>query len=178
MEKSCCQVYAAANGALTPAGNGCWDGLPQRENDYFAFSGRVVKYLEKPGHAVTVSGVDGGTGGIFDLEIRYSRGEMGYSSYELLVNGERQSELLFESTGNSSMRSAVTKRVTAVLEKGTENTICLRKAGKEDKGIFVDSFAVVPKKIKVTQNKYKNPDKARWNLIRPCLRIPAFGSIY
>ena len=58
------------------------------------------------------------------------------------------------------------------------NVICLRKAGKEDKGIFVDSFAVVPKKIKVTQNKYKNPDKARWNLIRPCLRIPAFGSIY
>lgn len=141
-ENSCCQVYAAANGALTPSGNGCWDGLPQRENDYFAFSGRVVKYLEKPGYAVTVANVNGGTGGTFDLEIRYSRGEAGSSEYELAVNGEIQGQIRFESTGTFSMRNASIMRTSVKLQAGTQNVICLRKTGREDQGIFVDSFAV------------------------------------
>lgn len=143
MEKTGCQVYAAANGSLTPAGNGCWDGLPQRENDYFAFSGRVVKYLGKPGYAVTISGVEGGAGGTFGLEIRYSRGEEGTSCYKVEVNGEIQTQIQFESTGDFSMRNAKLLRVPVSLAVGTENVICLRKTGSEDKGIFVDSFAVV-----------------------------------
>ena len=142
IEKSCCQVYAAANGTLTPAGNGCWDGLPQRENDYFAFSGRVVKYLGKPGYAVTVSEVNGGDGGTFGLEIRYSRDEEGRSCYGLEVNGEIQTQIQFESTGDFSMRSSKILCVPVSLAAGTENVICLRKTGSEDKGIFVDSFAV------------------------------------
>lgn len=143
MEKSCCQVYPAANGALTPMGNGCWDGLPQRENDYFAFSGRVVKYLGKPGYAVTLSNVNGGDGGQYGMEIRYSRGEVGSSCYELEVNGEIQAQIQFESTDDFSMRSANIIRVPVHLNAGSGNVVRLRKTESEDKGIFVDSFAVV-----------------------------------
>lgn len=143
MNKTFCQVYAAANGTLTPWGNGCWDGLPQRENDYFAFSGRVVKYLGKPGYSVAVTGVNGGEGGTFGLEIRYSRGEEGNSCYELEVNGEIQAKLQFENTGDFSMRSTKTLQVPVSLTAGSDNMICLRKTGSEDKGVFVDSFAVV-----------------------------------
>lgn len=143
MDKSCCKVYAAANGVLAPMGNGCWDGLPQRENDYFAFSGRVVKYLEKLGYSVTLSHVNGGDGGQFGLQIRYSRGEAGSSCYELEVNGEVQTQVQFESTDDFSMRSAKILHVPVHLNAGSGNVVRLRKTGSEDKGIFVDSFAVV-----------------------------------
>lgn len=144
MPKSSCRTYAAANGKIFPSGNGSWDGLPQRENDYFAFGGRVVKYLEKPGYAVSVEHVDGGTGGRFVLEIRYSRGEEGASAYELEANGTVQKCLAFEGTGSFSMREAKIFRTDVELLPGEDNIICLRKTGGEDKGIFVDSFAIVP----------------------------------
>lgn len=41
------------------------------------------------------------------------------------------------------MRSAKILRVPVSLAAGTENVICLRKTESEDRGIFVDSFAVV-----------------------------------
>lgn len=144
MPKGSYGTYAAANGRLFPAGNGCWDGLPQRENDYFAFGGRVVKYLGKPGYAVSVEHTDGGAGGRFALEIRYSRGEEGASAYELEVNGSVQKSLAFEGTGSFSMREAKVLRTDVELLPGEGNTVCLRKISGEDKGIFVDSFAVVP----------------------------------
>lgn len=144
MEKGSCCTYAAANGRIFPEGNGCWDGLPQRENDYFAFGGRVVKYLGKPGYSLTVTDADGGEGGSFGLEIRYSRGEGGTSRYELEVNGQVQKNLEFESTGSFSMREARILQTTVRLMPGQNNVICLRKIDGEDRGIFVDSFAVVP----------------------------------
>ena len=66
---------ATVNGIVEPKGNGCWDGLPQRECDLFAFSGRVVKYLKTPGDSVEILSVDGGEGGVHTLEIRYAREE-------------------------------------------------------------------------------------------------------
>ena len=87
---------------------------------------------------------DGGEGGSFGLEIRYSRGEGGTSRYELEVNGQVQKNLEFESTGSFSMREARILQTTVRLMPGQNNVICLRKIDGEDRGIFVDSFAVVP----------------------------------
>ncbi len=144
MEKSNYRVYPAANGALFPTGNGCWDGLPQRENDYFAYSGRVVKYLEKPGDSVSVCNIDGGNGGNFGLEIRYSRDEATASSYELVVNGKVQSILYFSDIGSFSMREACILKTFVKLLPGKNNVLVLRKSKNFDSGIFVDSFAIVP----------------------------------
>lgn len=58
-----CRVYAAAEGDVLPRGNGCWDGFPQRESDPEAFSGRVVKYLEKPGDRICMESVEAGVNG-------------------------------------------------------------------------------------------------------------------
>ena len=47
-EKERAKTYCAANGELFPRGNGCWEGLPQRENDTSAYQGRTVKYSRNP----------------------------------------------------------------------------------------------------------------------------------
>ena len=144
MEKSACRTYPAANGALSPVGNGCWDKLPQRENDYFAFGARVVEFLEKPGDSVSVRNIDGGKGGTFGLEIRYSRGEAAPSFYELEVNGKLQETLCFAGTKSFSMREAEVLKTSVELFPGERNVLVLRKCRCEDLGIFVDSFAIVP----------------------------------
>lgn len=143
-EKSCWGVYTAANGELDPKGNGCWDGFAQRECDPLALSGRVVKYLEKPGDSVTVDHVDGGNGGEAILEVRYSRGEAGASAYRVVVNGKQSEKLMFEETGSFSLRNTAVKQTKIVLEPGKKNSISLLKEEKADKGIFVDAFSVLP----------------------------------
>ena len=35
------------------------------------------------------------------------------------------------------------EKIEISLEVGEQNTLCLRKTGKEDKGIFVDAFSVL-----------------------------------
>ncbi len=143
-KRSNCQVYAAAEGMLFPAGNGCWDGLPQWETDPEAFSGRIVKYLENPGDAVTLSGVDGGSGGDFCLMIHYGCREMEGSLYELLVNGRVWKRITFPHTGGSGMERMQNLPVKVTLKPGKENTLGVRKTGSADGGICVDAFGVVP----------------------------------
>lgn len=143
-EKSCCRVYPAAGGKPIPEGNGCWDGLPQWETEPRAFSGRIVKYLDKPGYALFLSKVDGGEGGRFGLEIHYCCMEHKGSEYELLVNGNSCACLRFVYTGGLWMEQMRKLGTEIVLEKGRNNTLCLRKTGIADKGIFVDAFSVVP----------------------------------
>ncbi|WP_343842651.1 hypothetical protein [Faecalicatena contorta] len=138
-----CGVYAAANGHLEPRGNGCWDGFPQRETDPGAYSGRIVKYLEKPGDEIRIEDVDGGEGGEYTLKIHYCRGESGKSAYLLLVNGVETKKLYFEATGRFSTKAMKEYSVKINLNKN-QNTLILRKTGRPDKGIFVDAFAVEP----------------------------------
>lgn len=140
------KTYAAANGVIEPSGNGCWDGLPQRECDIKAFSGRIVKYLGKPGYALSIIHVDGGEGGIHGLEIRYCRDEVGDSVYDLEVNNKVQQQLYFRNTGGSTLDSAEILKTEIYLEAGVCNEICIRKTGREDKGIFVDAVSVVAEK--------------------------------
>lgn len=142
-EESPCKVYAAANGIVEPKGNGCWDHLPQRECDTYAFSGRAVKYLKSPGDSVEIQSVDGGDGGAYILEIRYARAEKGRSDFELEINGIVQTQIEFEETGTWNMRKANVSRVQILLQAGQTNSICLRKIGAGDQGITVDAFAVV-----------------------------------
>lgn len=141
--ESHCAVYPAANGRILPEGNGCWDNQPQWETEPAAFSGRLVKYLEKPGDSVILSEVDGGPGGEHLLEIHYCRGEDGDSRFELLVNGERK-ELSMESTGGFSVSAMKSLRVSIHLKSGKTNELCLRKTGEQDRGIYVDAFGVIP----------------------------------
>lgn len=136
-----CGVYSAANGVLEPRGNGCWDGFPQRETDIAAFSGRVVKYLEKPGDEVRIESVAGDKGGVYTLDIHYCRGEEGSSSYQLLVNDTVCKTIAFEYTGGFSTKNMVMYSAKIELQEGN-NTIALRKTGEKDKGIFVDAFSI------------------------------------
>lgn len=136
-----CKVYPAANGILEPRGNGCWDGFPQRESDPQVFSGRIVKYLEKPGDEIRIEDADGGEGGEYTLTIHYCRGEAGASPYQLFVNEEEYPMLYFEATDSFSAKAMKEYAVKIKLDRG-RNVLCLRKAQQQDKGIFVDAFAV------------------------------------
>lgn len=136
-----CGVYPAANGILNPRGNGCWDGFPQRESDPGAYSGRIVKYLEKPGDEVRIYDVYTDTPGEHMLKIHYCRGESGDSSYDLLVNNEKREVLRFGATGQFSV-SAMKEYTVKIVLGGGKNTLILRKTGQRDQGIFVDAFAV------------------------------------
>ena len=141
-EKTCCRVYPAAGGTLFPAGNGCWDGLPQWETEPSAYSGRIVKYLDKPGYGVKIDRVDGGSGGIFGLEIHYRCKEREGSDYELLVNGASLGICRFPYTGES-MVDMENLYAEIALKPGAVNELCLKKA--EGSGeICLDAFAVVP----------------------------------
>lgn len=137
-----CRAYAAADGRLEPQGNGCWDGFPQRESDPEAFSGRVVKFLEKPGDRISIDSVDGGAGGNYLLEIHYSRGEEGLSSYRLFINNRKCADLQMEFTGGFSCRCMKVCQVKIWLDEGV-NSLVFEKNGKKDKGIFVDAFTVI-----------------------------------
>lgn len=141
-EESCDSAYPAANGAITPVGNGCWDGVPQWETELGVFSGRIVKYLGKPGDSITISGVNGGQGGLKCIEIHYCRGEDGASRYKLWINGKEEKVLLFPPTGKFSAKTMSVCRVEALLKKGG-NIISLEKTGGEDQGIYVDAIAVI-----------------------------------
>lgn len=140
-EDSVSRVYAAANGSLNPAGNGCWDGLPQRETEIGAYGGRLVKYLGKPKDQVILEEVDGGEGGRFLLEIHYCRGEQGSSSYRLLVNGKDQGQLKFPYTGGFSVYEMEDLCGEVSLQPG-KNQVVLEKEGIQDEGIYVDAFAL------------------------------------
>lgn len=142
-ELTSCQVYAAANGVLKPRGNGCWDGFPQRESDPGAFSGRIVKYLGKPGDEVCIQGVDGGQGGAYYLEIHYCRGEEGISCYDLLINAKKWKSIRMQCTGRFSTNAMETYCIWIKLKKG-DNTLSVIKTGEQDKGIFIDAFSVIP----------------------------------
>lgn len=110
----------------------CWEGLPQRESDIYAFSGRVVKYLEKEGDSITVFNVDGGLGGKAILRIRYSRQEKEETQYGLYINDMYQKPLLFAGTGSHSMKSSEYFDTEVELEKGRSNRISLRKEGRKE----------------------------------------------
>lgn len=142
-ERGASRTYPAAGGLISPEGNGIWDGQPQWETVLDAYSGRMVKYLEKPGDSVTIRNVDGGKGGMAAVEIHYCRGEEGASEYEFLVNGKRTGKIAFPYTGGFSTDSMKEEKIEISLEVGEQNTLCLRKTGKEDKGIFVDAFSVL-----------------------------------
>lgn len=143
-EKSCCRVYPAAGGKLIPEGNGCWDGLPQWETEPQAYSGRIVKYLGKPGYAVALSGVDGGEGGCFGLDIHYCCSEPDGSEYEVMVDGISCGKYTFPCTDGCLPEQMKNFRMDVILEKGKTNEIILKKTGNSDSGIRVDAFAVVP----------------------------------
>lgn len=140
-EPTACGVYAAAGGILEPRGNGCWDGFPQRETDTGAFSGRMVKYLEKPGDEIRIEDVACNTYGEYTLEIHYCRGGKGESAYQLLVNGEVNETLYFKPTGGFSVKAMKMHSLKIQLNR-KQNTIQLRKTQRQDTGIFVDAFII------------------------------------
>ncbi len=142
-EKEFARTYSAANGQMIPRGNGCWDGFPQRENDTEAYTGRVVKYLQVPGHGLVLEGIDGAEGGIFKMIFHYARGEEGESCYQLKVNNIILKETLkFPKTEGSSLRQGGEHTVEVELKPG-ENILELVKVDRKDDGIFLDGITVL-----------------------------------
>ena len=102
-----CRSYAAGDGIVEPMGNGIWDGLPQRESDRYAYSGRCVCHLEQSGHRITIPGVDGGeTGGKVKLLIRYVNGGNKAVQVRLKVNGIWGELVILPPTGGVRMEQA------------------------------------------------------------------------
>lgn len=119
--------YAAGGADYFPRGNGCWDGLPQTENDPYAFSGRLLNYLIQNGCGFELEGVEG-EGAQAVLAFRYA--SKSDSRFELLVNGEPSDEVYFRATGSDYMDQADTTGVKAFLQKGA-NRISLVKRGAD-----------------------------------------------
>ena len=144
MEKNHYKTYAAANGILEPKGNGCWEHLPQRENDPKAFGARVVKYFNHPKDSITLEHIDGGDGGEVILMIHYCKKTENLAGYDLFINEEQVEHLYFMGTGTDSMDSAKELSIKITLKPHRTNTIKLVKDEKEEDGILVDAFSVVP----------------------------------
>ena len=144
-EDSVCRVYAAADGALEPKGNGKWDGLPQREVVLGVYSGRMVKYLDDVGDELTIPVTVAEKGGKFSLRIHYCRGENGDSAFEILVNGQKQGQISMPSTGGFTVENMRKQEAVIDLESG-ENKVSFRKCGQKDEGVFVDAFEISPLK--------------------------------
>ena len=145
-------TYPAANGQVFPRGNGCWDGLPQRECDPQAFTGRTVKYLGVPGQGCIVDGIDGGAVGADEtgrrkvtLTFHYALAGEKSSSYRLRVNGkEQESDLVFPGTGSGNLADGGEITAEAELMPGEDNVIALEKTGEADAGILFDAVTVIP----------------------------------
>lgn len=145
-------TYPAANGQVFPRGNGCWDGLPQRECDPQAFTGRTVKYLGVPGQGCIVDGIDGGEAGADEtgrrkvtLIFHYALAGEKNSSYRLRVNGkEQEADLVFPGTGSGNLADGGEITAEAELMPGEVNVIELEKTGEVDGGIMFDAVTVIP----------------------------------
>lgn len=142
-EKERAKTYCAANGELFPRGNGCWEGLPQRENDTSAYQGRTVKYLGTPGHGMIIHRVDGGKGGTFKAIFHYARQEEGDSCYELKINHVAVKQLDFSKTPGNTLADGMNYCAIVELQSGL-NTLELVKTGNKDGGIWLDAITFIP----------------------------------
>lgn len=145
-EKETACTYSAAEGQMIPRGNGCWEGMPQRECDPQAYAGRAVKYLDTDGHGFELEEIDGGEGGKACLIFHYSRGTDGSACFYLRVNGKDQEiKVEFMSTGSCELRYGKELEVYVTLQPGDTNRIELIKAGGIG-GITIDALTVIPEK--------------------------------
>lgn len=135
--------YPAANGSISPEGNGIWVSYPQREWDQDAYSSRSVKYLAAPGHSLTLSQIRGVSGGNAALMIRYRNISQQAVLCRLTVNGADQGILDFPPAGGSQMEQPGT-RLTPVLMSGAGNRITLTVEAGEKPGLCIDAFSIVP----------------------------------
>ncbi len=136
--------YAAGNGIVEPMGNGCWNGLPQRESDRYAFSGRCVCHLEQPGHRITIPDVDGGeNGGKVRIKIRYGNGGDKEHTVRLKANGIWGDLVTLPPTGGVRMEDARTAESALELKPG-RNRVVLMMNEQAEPGICIDAVSVVP----------------------------------
>jgi hypothetical protein len=142
MPKTMYKTYAAGNGLLLPADNGCWvnPNTPQRQCEPYAFSSRYVTCLNSGTASITLNNVDGGSGGLADLVVRYCSSNSSASHFNISVNGVNGQQMTFTSTGSWSMSSPNTVKVTVSLNPGKNNTITFTRV---DGSINVDAFSIV-----------------------------------
>lgn len=142
--KETARTYSAAEGQMIPRGNGCWDGLPQRECDPQAFAGRTVKYIETDGHGFVMTGIDGGSGGRADLLFHYAREHKESSRFRLRINGAGQEQILeFGCTGSHELSCGADLEACVELLSGDVNMIELIKVGGKG-DITLDAVTVIP----------------------------------
>jgi uncharacterized protein YjdB len=138
-----CAVTVTPSGSGTStayeAETGTFGGGAQVQNASNASGGKVIGNLNANGSYTQVGSVNGGTGGLATLVIRYSNGFSSNSPISLYVNNSDVAQLSFAPTGSWNTFSNLTVNIT--LSAGTANTIKIQHdAG--DIAVDVDKYTV------------------------------------
>lgn len=141
------QTYEAENGIM---GNGAVvASYTNASNEQIAGSLHVTNAYNQ------INNVDGGTGGAYELTIRYASGDT-QATKALYVNGIKVMDVVFKGTGG--WNTFVNQAVTIYLNAGSSNTIKLQEAGGGTftYGIGIDTYTLKPKTFGITG--YIHPD--------------------
>lgn len=132
--------YPLADAELYPKGNGCFMDCPQRENDPYAFSGRIANYLLDPRTSVILDKVFAGEEGEHLLQIRYAA--LDKTVFSLYINDKPYAHLTFEPTGSNYMDKPGIVTAQAVMKAGF-NKVELRKTDGTHARLNLDAITVL-----------------------------------
>jgi acyl-coenzyme A thioesterase PaaI-like protein len=127
-------LYEAESGTLT-------DGARVQSTSN-ASGGQVVGALNTVGAALSLSSIDGGSGGQVNLRLRYANGYSTTRSLSLYVNGVKARQLSFAQTGSWNS-FAETPSFTVELNAGS-NTLKIQRDSSDEPAADIDWVEVKP----------------------------------
>jgi hypothetical protein len=111
-------------------------------NDAAASGGKKVVNMHLTNASVTISNVNGGTGGTCTLVIRYDNGATANGVKDLYVNNVLVQTLNFPPTGSWACTSCQDFITTVTLNAGTGNSIKIQNPSGNGTGVDLDKFTV------------------------------------
>lgn len=139
--KSPFKSYSAAQMTLTPAGDGRWTGTPQRQNDSYAFTGRIANNLIHEDTRIIIENVKADEMRKCRLLFRYASSNG--ASFRLFVNGNFTAVIQFEKTGSDYMDKPAVLSVPICLRPDS-NRLELKRERGEKGDLSMDAVTVIP----------------------------------
>ena len=143
-------VFSVAGGEVVPAESGAVSGGARLVDRFVDLNnddtvrGRAYVSFDDGGGALTLSGVDGGPGGLGALELRYSTGFD--RTFDVSVNGGAPMPLEVTSTGNepwwAEVRWGRARLEDLPLVAGTSNTVDIVASGGGFFAVAVDEVVI------------------------------------
>lgn len=126
--------YEAESGTI---GNGA-----QVQNASAASGGKVIGALNNVAAFTRINSVNGGTGGVVTIQVRYANGYSNARTLSLYINGIDVKQLSFPTTGGWNSFSTI--ETTVSLNQGNTNTIALQRNSDDLAAADIDYISVAP----------------------------------